>query len=309
MQTPLTFGTGDPVCPACGQAPLLPVGRIRDHSVSGETFGLLACRACGLRKTDPHPAPSGIGKYYASGAYVSHSDTRAGTVNKLYHLARNFMLGRKSAWVRRASGYSRGRLLDVGAGTGYFAAFMRDRGWSVTALEPDATARQAASSRAGLEIRPIEDLEGLTAETFDVITLWHVLEHVHDPAHYLDRFRNLLVPGGMLMIAVPNPESRDAIHYGTYWAAWDVPRHLWHFSPSSLKHLLQQHGFTKPTQRTMPLDAFYVSMLSEKYKGNSGVAGLVCGIWNGLRTCLSALRHQNRASSMIYFSRPIRSGD
>ncbi len=271
--------------------------------MSGEWFGLLACPACGLRKTAPQPAPEVIGKYYASSDYVSHSDTRTGAVNRLYHLARQFMLGRKAAWVTRAAGRTSGRLLDVGAGTGYFAAYMRDRGWTVTALEPDEGARKLAMARAKLAIRPSDDLFALAPGTFDVITLWHVLEHVHDPADYLRQFRRLLAPGGILVIAVPNPESRDARQYGPDWAAWDVPRHLWHFSPEAMRRLFSSFGFAPAGMRTMPLDAFYVSMLSERYKGR-GFIGLPAGAWSGFRTWIASLGNRERASSLIYFGKP-----
>ena len=271
--------------------------------MSGEWFSLLDCPACGLRKTVPQPAPSDIGKYYASTDYVSHSDTRTGAVNRLYHYARQFMLGRKAAWVARAAHRTSGRLLDVGAGTGYFAAHMRDRGWTVTALEPDEGARKLALERANLAIRPTEDLFALEYGSFDVITLWHVLEHVHDPAGYLRQFRHLLAPDGLLLIAVPNPESRDARQYGPDWAAWDVPRHLWHFSPEAIRRLFSSTGFEMSGIRTMPLDAFYVSMLSERYKGR-GLMSLLAGTWSGLRTWIASQGNRERASSLIYFGKP-----
>lgn len=281
---------------------MVPVLEVQDHSVSNESFGILACPACGLRRTEPQPPAGSIGRYYASEDYVSHSDTRAGLVNRLYHRARSFMLGRKAARVRAASGRSAGRLLDVGAGTGYFAAHMRDLGWDVTALEPDEGARTAARKRANLDIRPLEDLAGLPEGQFNVITLWHVLEHVYEPWGYLDRFHSLLAPGGTLIIAVPNPDSRDARAYGPFWAAWDVPRHLWHFSARAMTHFLGDHGFRLVTLHTMPLDAFYVSMLSEKYQGR-GVSGLIRGAWNGCMTALASLGNPTAASSLVYVAR------
>jgi SAM-dependent methyltransferase len=303
MQTNPSSPSAEDRCPACGHHPLGEAGKVKDHSVSGEWFGLLACPACGLRKTAPQPAPEVIGKYYASSDYVSHSDTRTGAVNQLYHFARQFMLGRKAAWVIQAAGRTSGRLLDVGAGTGYFAEHMRDRGWTVTALEPDEGARRLALERAKLAIRPAEDLFTLEPGTFDVITLWHVLEHVHAPADYLRQFRKLLAPGGMLIIAVPNPESRDARQYGPDWAAWDVPRHLWHFSPEAMRRMFLACGFAMSGMRTMPLDAFYVSMLSERYKGR-GFMSLMTGAWSGLRTWIASWANRERASSLIYFGKP-----
>lgn len=303
MQTNPSPPSAEEPCPACGHLSVVEAARIKDHSVSGEWFGLLACPACGLRKTTPQPAPEVIGKYYASSDYVSHSDTRTGAVNRLYHVARQFMLGRKAAWVTRAAGRTSGRLLDVGAGTGYFAAYMRDHGWTVTALEPDEGARRLALERAKLAIRPTDDLFTLAPGTFDVITLWHVLEHVHDPAAYMRQFRRLLAPDGLLVIAVPNPESRDARQYGPDWAAWDVPRHLWHFSPEAMRRLFAACGFDLSAIRTMPLDAFYVGMLSERYKGR-GLSGILGGTWSGLCTWIASWGNRERASSLIYFGKP-----
>src|SRR5690606_20574448 len=175
---PSDAGGPGPDCLACGHQPLQPAGQVKDYSVSGEWFSLLACPACGLRRTDPQPPPDQIGRYYASEQYISHSDTQTGLLNKLFHAVRKRMLRKKLHWVRKSAGLTTGKLLDVGAGTGYFAEFMQRAGWTVTALEPDEGARQSARDRAGLNMGTPDMLPDLPERSFDVITLWHVLEHV-----------------------------------------------------------------------------------------------------------------------------------
>ena len=289
-------------CPVCGTFEWRRSGQAKDYSVTGEWFELLACPTCELKATYPQPATDKIGRYYASRNYVSHSDTREGLTNKLFHRARTFMLRKKYQWITGATGKTSGRLLDVGAGTGYFAKYMLEQGWDVVALEPDETARKVALDKLDLHLHPLESLATQTAASFDVITLWHVLEHVHDVRGYMDHFRKLLKPGGSLLIAVPNHTSRDAIQYAGKWAAYDVPRHLWHFSPLSVEKLFQKHGFALYQKIAMPLDAFYVSMLSERYKGNYFFGPAVAFI-SGLKTYLAERKKTNNASSIIYIAK------
>lgn len=296
------FDTTEIACPACDHHGWSAAGQVKDYTVSGEWFEIRECIHCHLRMTFPQPPDSKIGDYYASNDYVSHTDTKKGLVNKVYHKARKFMMQRKWHWVTSASGLNTGRLLDVGAGTGHFAKFMKDHGWEVTALEPDSKARKVGHEKLGISIQPLEDLASLQPQSFDVITLWHVLEHVHDVNGYLDQFRSLLNENGTLIIAVPNHTSRDAQQYGSFWAAYDVPRHLWHFSPASMRLLLQKHGFWLSKKITMPLDGFYVSMLSEKYKRN-GLAGPAMAFISGLKTIMASRKDVNKASSIIYISK------
>ncbi len=290
------------VCPTCGNNNWKDAGQAKDYSVTGEWFELKECTHCHLKITYPQPPADKIGRYYASSDYISHSDTRSGLTNQLYHRARAFMMRKKYNWVVQAIDKKSGKLLDIGAGTGHFAKYMQGQGWEVTALEPDVTARQVGLDKLGLSIEPLEALYNLEIKSFDVITLWHVLEHVSDIPGYMKQFRSLLKPGGVLMIAVPNHTSPDAKQYGVQWAAYDVPRHLWHFSPDSMKKLLTKFGFTLFQKIPMPLDAFYVSMLSEKYKG-SNLFGPVSALFSGMRTFLSGRRNADHSSSIIYVSK------
>ena len=286
-------------CPVCSGGSLNPFLVVKDHSVSGESFKLVKCAGCSLVMTQSHPDQSSIGPYYASEDYISHSNTSKGLVNRLYHLVRKYMLGKKRQVVE--SYHQSGKLLDIGAGTGYFAAHMRDAGWQVTGLEPDSGARKVAAEQLNLTLQPIEKLDHIAQDTFDAVTMWHVLEHVHALNDNMVRIKSILKDDGLLVIAVPNYTSRDAGKYGEYWAAYDVPRHLWHFSPEAMRHLLDRHGFRLSGLKSMPFDPFYVSLLSEKYKNSA--LGLVRGGMAGFLSNLRAMGNKDRASSVIYIAR------
>ena len=196
-----------------------------DHSVSGEVYHLCRCRACGFLFTQDFPAEAEIGRYYETPDYISHSDTRRGLVNTVYHWARAYMLGRKARLVMREAHRTRGRLLDIGTGTGYFPHAMDERGWQVRAVEKNAGARIFAKEHFGLDVLPDHVLPTLPDGGFDVITLWHVMEHLEHLNETWEQLHRLLDDGGVLVVAVPNCSSADARRYGSYWAAYDVPRH------------------------------------------------------------------------------------
>ncbi len=286
------------LCPFCQSAAIQPVLGVRDHTVSKELFEVWHCDGCANRFTQLVPDAASIGPYYQSAAYISHSDTNKGLINRLYHLVRNYTLHSKRKLIQRVTGKEKGLLLDVGAGIGAFTDAMREAGWEVTALEPDETARQRAKTKYGLELQPPETLYTLPDARYDAISLWHVLEHVHDLHGYLQTFSRILKPGGKLIIAVPNYTSYDATVYQQYWAAYDVPRHLYHFSPAGMELLGQQKGFRLETTLPMWFDSLYVSMLSEQYKnGKSNLPGaLRTGIWSNVK----ALSNAKKCSSVIY---------
>ena len=290
------------ICPACGGSEWKNWGQTKDYSISGEWFELKECTSCRIKATHPQPAADQLSRYYASTDYISHSDTDKGLTNKLYHKAREYMMRKKYEWVTGASNKKTGRLLDIGAGTGHFAKYMQDREWEVIGLEPDENARKVAAEKLKLHLFSLDTIAKLKPEHYDVITLWHVLEHVPDLSATMAQIKTLLMQDGVLFIAVPNHTSRDAGQYGTKWAAYDVPRHLWHFSPLSIEKLLSRHGFKLAQKITMPLDAFYVSMLSEKYKGNN-FFGPASALLSGIRTLLSGNKDVNKASSIIYVAK------
>jgi 2-polyprenyl-3-methyl-5-hydroxy-6-metoxy-1,4-benzoquinol methylase len=247
------------------------------------------------------PVEAEIGKYYETPDYISHSDTQQGLMNRVYHWVRQYMLSRKAALVKRASGLSEGSLLDYGTGTGYFANTMVCQGWKVKAIEKSPQARAFAKKQFGLDVEAEHSLKDYPSMSLDVVTLWHVMEHLEHLNEMWETLHRILKDKGVLIVAVPNPESYDARKYKEWWAAYYVPRHLWHFTPATMQKFGTKHGFVLEETKPMPFDAFYVSMLTEKYKGNkfSFLKGMVTGIcaW------FSALANKERSSSMIYVFR------
>ncbi|MBQ8224952.1 MAG: class I SAM-dependent methyltransferase [Bacteroides sp.] len=289
-------------CPLCGYQTSEQALMCVDRYASGETFHVARCASCGFLFTQDFPAESEIGVYYETPDYISHTDTKRGLMNTLYHYVRNYMLRRKARLVEQALGVKRGRLLDIGTGTGYFPAVMQRRGWAVQAIEKSEQARGFARDHFGLQVHPDEALmEGLTGERFDVITLWHVMEHLEHLDEVWQRLNALLTDNGVLIVAVPNAASWDAKHYGADWAAYDVPRHLWHFTPVSMLQWGMKHGFVPVKRLPMPFDAFYVSMLTEQHLKHrfSFLRGLVTGTLAWLATWGG----KDRSSSMIYLFR------
>lgn len=288
-------------CLCCGSAAVNKVFECKDYTVSNELFEIWKCNTCTFRFTQDVPNETGIGVYYQSTEYVSHSDTKKGLINRLYHYVRSFTLTTKLNLIKEVTRLKHGVLLDVGAGTGAFAFIMQQAGWNVTGLEPDETARANALNNYKLQLEELNSLQNLQDETFDSITLWHVLEHVHDLHNYLEKFFKILKPAGRLIIAVPNHTSYDANYYKQYWAAYDVPRHLYHFSPKSMQVLLEQKGFVIEDFKPMWFDSFYVSMLSETYK--HGRDRFMNAVWVGLLSNTKAVFNKKRCSSVIYVVR------
>ena len=285
-------------CAACGSEAIKPVLDVKDYTVSQQTFAIWHCDNCTLRFTQDIPGSGAIGKYYQSDNYISHSNTGKGFINRLYHIVRRFTLTSKKKLVEKSARKNTGQLLDIGAGTGAFAAFMQQHGWRVTGLEPDAGARAKARELHGISLLETDALFQLPEGSFDVITMWHVLEHVHALHEYLAQLKKLLKPGGILLIAVPNYTSADAVKYQQYWAAYDVPRHLYHFSPKSMRLLTEKHGMKVKQVLPMWFDSFYVSMLSEQYKNGKG--NLPKAFLNGLQSNMAAMNDKEKCSSVIY---------
>ncbi len=276
---------------------------VKDHFTSGEFFTIGDCQTCGFRFTQDFPSEQEIGRYYETPEYVSHSDTSKGIVNKLYHIVRKHMLNRKAHIIEKhASSLTtqrKRRLLDIGTGTGYFAETMSKRGWNVTATEKSAQAREYAKTHLHIDVLPETALFTLpSSTTFDVITLWHVMEHIEQLNQTWERLKELLSSDGLLIVAVPNYHSYDAQHYKENWAAYDVPRHLWHFTFDTMKQFATKHGFALTTYYTMPFDAFYVAMLTEKYIAHS--IPFVRGFIQGLAGWINTWIEKKQSSSLIY---------
>lgn len=286
-------------CPVCGHQNIYKVLSVKDYTVSGEDFEIWECGNCTLRFTQNIPDAGNIGKYYQSEDYISHSDTKKGFINSLYHSVRKRTLQQKRKLVEGFTHKNSGNILDIGAGTGAFLNAMKMSGWNCTGTEPEETARNKAKELYGLDLKNAEALFSLP-EGFDAITMWHVLEHVHQLHEYITQLKALLKEDGKLFIAVPNYTSEDAKIYGEYWAAYDVPRHLYHFSPKSMKILLNEHGLELKNIKPMWFDSVYVSLLSEKYK--TGKSNIVKAFMNGMKSNLKAFGDKSKCSSVIYIA-------
>jgi len=286
------------LCPVCGSAGISKVFSVKDNTVSNECFEIYHCRNCQARFTQDTPTESGIGQYYKSEDYISHTDTSKGLINRLYRFVRNYSLNQKRILVEKATGLKKGDLLDVGSGTGHFAATMKNSGWNATGLEPDDGARDVALKQHSLKLLPTTELFNLPVNKFNAITLWHVLEHVHELKKYIDTFKKLLADNGKLFIAVPNYTSHDANVYQEYWAAYDVPRHLYHFTPYTMQVLMQEFGLKIIDIKPMWFDSYYVSLLSSKYK--NGDTKWIGSVWTGLVSNFKAMNDVKKCSSVIY---------
>ncbi|MCK9159124.1 MAG: class I SAM-dependent methyltransferase [Bacteroidaceae bacterium] len=289
------------VCPLCGGNHFKSLMTCTDFYATKETFELYTCTDCGFTFTQDVPKGSSIDKYYETPSYISHSDTRTGAINIVYHYVRSFMLKKKVQLVINTSHLKVGRLLDIGTGTGYFPHAMQSCGWKVEAIEKNLKAQDFAHEHFNIQVKGDEALYKYKKESFDAITLWHVMEHLESINDVWELLYSLLKKNGVLIIAVPNHSSYDAKKFGEYWAAYDVPRHLWHFTPETMQKMAIKHHFYLSKQYSMPFDAFYISMLSEKYKGCK--FNFFTGAYCGLLAWLHSLNNKEKSSSIIYVFR------
>ncbi|MCK0191678.1 class I SAM-dependent methyltransferase [Arenibacter sp. F20364] len=263
----------------------------KDFTLTGESFKLLHDPVLDMLVTTPQPEY--LARYYESENYISHTDAKSSLLDKIYQTVKVYNLKRKLALINAYSDTGK-KLLDVGAGTGDFLSVAEKQGWEVFGVEPNELAKRKASEK-GIEL--YSDLNLLPQQKYDVITLWHVLEHVPDLDRQISKLVGLLSEKGTLVVAVPNFKSYDAYHYKKFWAAFDVPRHLWHFSRNSIQNIFAEHGMKLVKTKPMIFDAFYVSLLSEKYK--RGKQKFAKAFWIGLKSNLRALRSKEY-SSLIY---------
>jgi 2-polyprenyl-3-methyl-5-hydroxy-6-metoxy-1,4-benzoquinol methylase len=266
---------------------------VKDYSVSKETFDLYYDETLDMLITHPQPSLENLGKYYESEDYISHTDNKRSLFEKLYHFIKSIALKNKLNLINSLQP-NKGRILDIGAGTGDFLSVAKNDGWQTIGVEPSDRAKAIAKSKGVSFVGKTSELEN---HSFDVISMWHVLEHVPDLDAQIKELKRLLKPRGTLIIAVPNFKSFDAQHYGKFWAAFDVPIHFWHFSKTAIKLLFEKEEMKLEKVLPMKFDSFYVSLLSEKYK--SGKMNFIKAFFIGLQSNRKASQHFEY-SSHIY---------
>lgn len=266
-------------------------GEAKDFSVSNETFELVYDSKYDLFQT--HPIPEDLDKYYQSEDYISHTDAKRSLFEKVYYWVKQYTLSQKerliSSYVKK-----KGNLLDIGAGTGDFLAHAKSKKWEVVGIEPSQKAKELALKKG---VKFVEATTELSDDSFDVITMWHVLEHVENLDKQLSELKRISKPNGIIIIAVPNFKSFDANYYKEFWAAYDVPRHIWHFSKNSIQKLFSEKGIKLIKTKPMYFDSFYVSLLSEKYK--TGKMNFVKAFFIGLKSNFKGISSKE-FSSHIY---------
>jgi SAM-dependent methyltransferase len=288
-------------CPLCASQDISHFLNCIDHLVTNEEFEICKCGNCGFAFTQDHPEEPEAGHYYESEDYISHSNTKKGITDRAYQVVRNIMLRKKMKLVGKMAGLTAGKLLDIGSATGHFLNIMKLSGWDVKGIEINKKAREYSVNSFNAEALPPENIDTLPDASFDCITLWHVLEHFHEPFKYMDEIRRLLKPGGLCFIALPDSGSFDCRHYREDWAAYDVPRHLWHFNRSTFSLFAGTSNFKINAIRNLPFDVFYISILSEKYKGT--LFPVFSGLLNGVIFSLKSAVNRRGFSSVIYILR------
>jgi 2-polyprenyl-3-methyl-5-hydroxy-6-metoxy-1,4-benzoquinol methylase len=281
-------------CPVCEQTAFKPFLECTDYLVTKQKFIIQVCTNCDFRFTNPRPNAESLGDYYQSADYISHNDKGGGLINRIYRIVRNYTLKTKLDLINKLHPM-KGKLLDVGCGTGLFLDTCKKGGWTISGIEPDAKAREVATDRLAVDITA--EISQANPDPVDIITLWHVLEHVPDLHETLTELNKRLTVGGTLLLALPNSNSSDAVHYQEHWAAYDIPRHLSHFTPKTITQLVSQFGFHLQETKPMYFDAFYIAMLSTKYQ--SGSTKLFESFIEGVKSNFKA-RQSGNYSSLIY---------
>lgn len=287
-------------CPVCGSIKLQKAFKTKDYFLTKEEFSICQCKKCGFHFTNPRPKQEALAPYYKSEEYISHSNSNQGLFGFLYQQVRNFTLGKKYDLV--SSMRDGESILDIGCATGQFLNEFKKRGWKCNGIEPDPEAREFAKKAYDLKVFGEEKLDEFNAQSFDVISMWHVLEHVSDLQKRLEDLRRLIKDNGILFIALPNLDSWDAHHYEKYWAGLDVPRHLYHFKKENVELLFDKFGFRMHQILPMKFDAYYVSLLSEKYKKNPFY--FISAFFKGWYSNFKARKSPPNHSSLLYILKP-----
>ena len=283
-------------CPLCKGVNFTAKITCKDHTTSKENFNIVSCETCDFTFTNPRPKDEKLGDYYKSGMYISHTNNSEGIFNWLYQNVRTYAIRTKVNLLKSVK--QAGTHLDIGCGTGEFLNVCKNSGFSTKGIEPSEIARNQAIENYNLSVTENTDLSQYTNSEFDSISLWHVLEHVPNLNETISQFNRILKSNGKLIIAVPNHKSWDANYYKEYWAGWDVPIHLWHFSNATMERLFKNHEFTLVKTKPMIFDSYYVSLLSEEFvcSKKNFIKGFAVGFISNLFGVFTKRGH----SSLIY---------
>ena len=284
-------------CPVCGHSSFKHFLNVPDWLVSKEVFELQQCEQCQFVFTANAPLEKDAGPYYNSEEYVEHSDTSSGLIYSVYHVARRAMLHYKYIKIKRL--HAGKKLLDVGSGSGYFLNFMKKKGYNVTGVEISKKAVALCKKNFGIKAHsPSEFLEEKLDTDYDIISLWHVFEHVYSYDAYFELFSKSLNNNGYLILALPNCDSQDARMNKSYWGAYDTPRHIWHFTSKTIELFAMGRGFKMIKKHRMPLDPFFNVMVSDSYKDKFTFLPLT--LLKGLYSYIISLLNIEKSSSIIY---------
>jgi len=286
-------------CPACGGSHLGSFLQTKDYFLSKESFSLDRCDQCGLILTNPFPAEQIIGRYYQSDDYFSHPGKKKSMLSSLYKTVRFFNIRRKFKIIEPWRGS--GKVLDIGCGSGEFLAYCKENGMEVSGLEPNDEARDYASRLLGKAVLRPDQLVSLPDKSFDVVSMWHVLEHVEDGRMQLKELHRVLKDDGVAVIALPNTASADCVYYREFWAGWDLPRHLYHFNRNAICQLASTQGFHLDKEHGLFWDAFYISMLSSRYQRK--MFSFFAGLWQGLKSNVNAFGSKEYSSLVYVFKK------
>ncbi len=283
-------------CPVCKNSVFEPYLIVKDHFLSKEDFNIVICKKCGFKFTNPRPDEDNLINYYLSDDYISHGRSRSLIIENIYKIIRKYSFYKKHQLiVNQCVGKN---ILDVGCGTGEFLAYFQQKGWQTFGIEPSVSPREYAKSKLKLDVKDETGLNDFSSGYFDVITMWHVLEHVWNIDYKIHQLLKILKNDGLLVFALPNADSWDCKRYHSHWAAWDVPRHLSHFTTSTFQKFMNNYNLDIISTIPMKFDSFYVSLLSEKYLGNKWI--FPRALLNGFLSNHHATKNNNSFSSMIY---------
>jgi SAM-dependent methyltransferase len=283
-------------CPICLNKNLANKLHCIDHTSSKEKFTIVSCETCDFTFTNPRPKDESLGEYYKSEMYISHTNSDKGLFNWMYQAVRRYAIRTKLTLLTSVTTF--GSHLDIGCGTGEFLNACQQAGFKAKGVEPSKIARDQAINNYNLSVSENTNLEQFKGDTFDSISMWHVLEHIPNLIKTITEFKRILNKNGKIIIAVPNHKSWDSSYYSEFWAAWDVPIHLWHFSKETIELLFNKNGFKLIKTKPMLFDSFYVSLLSEEFK--TGKKKFINGFIIGITSNIIGLFTKRGCSSTIY---------